>query len=261
MARVSWKKDFQMASRQGDTAASEQAASFEGISSVTKLSLPDQVFNSLRDALMSGRFAPGQRVPLRSIASALGTSTMPAREAVNRLISIGALELLPNRRVAVPILSAERYREIAVARGIIEPAAAERATLQLSDADLQILSGMHQKMAELVKQIDQEGAAQERMKLDKAFFFKVYSANGSPVLMSTIESFWIKTGPYLNILMEGIAKKLWFNGDRVKPVLDALLNRDPEEVRRAVFSNIQTAFEYVSESGRLGETGQTGDDE
>lgn len=250
-----------MAIRQVETAAVDHAASFEGISSVNKLSLPDQVFNSLRDALMSGRFAPGQRVPLRSIAAALGTSTMPAREAVNRLISIGALELLPNRRVSVPILSADRYKEIAIARGIIEPAAAERATLELSDADLQSLSEMHQKMSILVKQIDQKGAAQERMKLDKAFFFKVYSANGSPVLISTIESFWIKTGPYLNFLMEGLANKVWFNGDRVKPVLDALLDRDPQEVRRAVFSNIQTAFEFIYESGRLSEALRTGEDD
>jgi DNA-binding GntR family transcriptional regulator len=239
-----------MAVRQTGSAV-DSKASFQSLSSVNKLSLPDQVFASLRDALMSGRFAPGQRMPLRSIASALGTSTMPAREAVNRLVEIGALELLPNRRVSVPVLTVERYRDIATARSIIEPAAAENATVRLSERDLAELGEMYAKMAQLLRHIDEEGAAQERMKLDKAFFFKIYAANESPILMSTIESFWIKTGPYLNLLMEGVTKKVWLKGDQIKPVLDALTERHPERVREAVRSNIQTAFEFIDEHGEL----------
>jgi len=166
-------------------------------------------------------------------------------------VEIGALELLPNRRVSVPVLTIERYREIAIARGIIEPAAAESATDKLSDADLEDLREMHEKMAQLLRRIDEPGAIQERMKLDKAFFFKIYSANRSAVLMSTIESFWIKTGPYLNLLMEGVAKKVWLKGDQIKPVLDALTRRDSRAVKDAVRSNIQTAFEFVDEHTEL----------
>src|SRR5690606_18870578 len=83
----------------------EMDSAFDGVDPISRLSLPEQAFRSLRDALMAGRFAPGQPVPLRSIALAMGISTMPVREAVNRLVATGALELPPNRRFRVPVVS------------------------------------------------------------------------------------------------------------------------------------------------------------
>jgi len=233
---------------------SGEMTSFEGISSISKLSLPDQVFASLRDALMCGRFAPGQRLPLRSIAAALGTSTMPAREAVNRLVAVEALELLPNRRVCVPVLSADRYKEILIARDVIEPAAAEKATTQLSDEDLQALAAMYQEMRALTQGADRQRSAKDYMRLDKAFFFRIYSANQSAALMSTIESFWIRTGPYLNILLERNYGSL--SGDNVKPVLDALNARNPSAVREAVSSNIRKAAAFIIDTNVLSEASQ-----
>lgn len=240
-----------MAGGRRAVAVSEHVASFEGISSVSKLSLPEQVFLSLRDALMCGRFAPGQRVPLRSIATALGTSTMPAREAVNRLVAMEALEYLPNRRVSVPILTVEKYRDLSIARSIIEPAAAERATSELTDADLQALIDMHKIMNQLLQRSDQDGNVQDYIKMDKAFFFRIYAANKSPILMSTIESFWLKTGPYLNVIVDD-RNRNWFEYDSIKPVLEALLSRDKTMVKQAVFDNIQNAAKFILEHDKLG---------
>ena len=82
---------------------------FAGLTGVTRQSLNQQVYESLHQALASGYFAPGQRVPLRAVASALGTSTMPVREAVNRLVAIGALALGGLARpVHVPIEKGEK---------------------------------------------------------------------------------------------------------------------------------------------------------
>lgn len=228
-----------------------KSPSFDGLGSVSKVSLPDQVFATLRDALMSGRFAPGQRIPLRTIAAALGTSTMPAREAVNRLVAMGALEFLPNRRVSVPISSAIRYQDIMTARIIVESAAAEAAALLISDAEIEELVAMHLEMHTLFLNIDAPEVATRYMEFEKLFFFKIYSIVRSPTLMTVIESFWLKTGPFLNIVIKD--SRGWFRDDPIKPIVDALRTRNPVEAKSAVHFNLENAANFVMNNNKLDE--------
>ena len=55
---------------------------------------------------MNGNFQPSQAVTVKAIATMLGASVMPARDAMN--IAEGALALRPNRTVIVPLLSRRR---------------------------------------------------------------------------------------------------------------------------------------------------------
>ena len=62
--------------------------------------MADKVYQQLREALMSGRFAPGQALSLRSVAEAVGSSTMPVRAALTRLRAAGKPILLTARAAA-----------------------------------------------------------------------------------------------------------------------------------------------------------------
>jgi DNA-binding GntR family transcriptional regulator len=59
--------------------------------------LRDQAFLSLREAIVSGRLAPGDPLVIDSLAEAFGLSSMPVREAVKRLVADGLVEELPRR--------------------------------------------------------------------------------------------------------------------------------------------------------------------
>ena len=63
------------------------------------------VYEQLKHMLMSGTFAPGQKLTLARIAADLGVSMMPVREALRRLDAERALTMRPNRSVTVPRLS------------------------------------------------------------------------------------------------------------------------------------------------------------
>ncbi len=82
--------------------------------------LEQQVYDSLRAELMGGRFLPGEKLSLRKVAVANGVSPMPAREAFKRLLSEGALQLLPNRTITVPRLFIEDFRHLMRVRAMIE---------------------------------------------------------------------------------------------------------------------------------------------
>src|SRR5258706_1352403 len=86
-----------------------------------------RVYRALARGLMAGMFKPGEAVTLRTLAHHLGTSAMPVREAVSRLIAERALVLLPNRSVIVPRMSRARFNELTKARQILEGHVTENA--------------------------------------------------------------------------------------------------------------------------------------
>lgn len=81
-----------------------ETADLSGLHAVESGTLGQRVYNELRDFLMVGGVQPGEKITLRQLTSAFGTSLMPVREAVQRLAAEGALEVLPNRAIRVPIM-------------------------------------------------------------------------------------------------------------------------------------------------------------
>ena len=70
--------------------------------------LHENVYQEIRRNLMAGQFQPGEAVTLRGLAGKLGTSAMPVREALRRLVAERALDLGPNRTARVPVVTSVR---------------------------------------------------------------------------------------------------------------------------------------------------------
>src|SRR6478752_9373376 len=92
-------------------------------------SLRQQVYDSLREALTTGRFAPGQKVTFRYVAGVLGVSLTPVREALRRLVAEGAFEMNPNRSVRVPLMTRDKVLELRDIRMELEGLATGKAAL------------------------------------------------------------------------------------------------------------------------------------
>src|SRR5215813_9757822 len=90
--------------------------------------LNDRAYEQIKKGLISGAFRSGQTLVIRSLADEYGISATPVREALQRLVAERNLELLPNRSIIVPILSAERFIELVRVRRELEGLAAELAT-------------------------------------------------------------------------------------------------------------------------------------
>ena len=71
-----------------------------------------QVYQRLREALFTGMFAPGQSLTIRGLADSLGTSSMPVRESLQRLVAEHALVQMPNRTFKVTPFTPEMFREL-----------------------------------------------------------------------------------------------------------------------------------------------------
>ncbi|MGO4319830.1 GntR family transcriptional regulator, partial [Agrobacterium sp. MCAB5] len=100
-------------------------------------SLSARIYTKLREGLIVGSFAPGERLLMQELAERLGTSVTPVREACLRLVSEQAFELRSGRFVVVPELSQDRYVQIKVIRTALEGLAAELAVENVSAADIE----------------------------------------------------------------------------------------------------------------------------
>ncbi|MES1924850.1 GntR family transcriptional regulator [Salinisphaera sp. T31B1] len=97
---------------------------------------------AIADAIMTGQFAPGQRLREVEIASLLDISRAPLREALRELASDGLVEIRPNRGAFVADPSREEIAQMSVTRGLIEGAAARLVTHRAQPASLRRLEDL-----------------------------------------------------------------------------------------------------------------------
>ena len=84
--------------------------------------LQERVYQELREALSQGRLTAGESLTIRALATALGTSEMPVREALKRLLAERVLVQAPNRTFQIAPMTPSRLHELTVVRASLEEA-------------------------------------------------------------------------------------------------------------------------------------------
>jgi len=204
-----------------------------------------QVLQRLRLALMEGYFSPGQRIPIRSIAEAAGTSTMPVRTAISRLVATGALIQLPNRRISVPLMTSDEYRELTAAKILIETSLVEANFPLITNATIEQLKTLHGQMCYITTLPYAIDNIRRYLRLNKAFHFTVYRLCNSETLMEIIESLWLRTGPYFNFLHE--QSSTWNGNETHAAILHAAQHGSAIELKKAFEEDLRGANEFIAE--------------
>jgi DNA-binding GntR family transcriptional regulator len=208
---------------------------------IERETMQQRVYEMLRDKLMRGSFEPGQRLKIAELARAFGTSAMPVREALNRLIAERAVESLPNRSVRVPMLSKLALRDLREARFAVEGLAVERAAFNMTPATLALLH----KLVGRQSITDAEHAAEASAEQNRAFHFTIYRQSTSSVLLPIIESLWLQFGPCLRIASERFDGRDGRGTNFHVAIVAALARADASGARAALESDIGRAFDLV----------------
>ncbi|WP_315862540.1 GntR family transcriptional regulator [Phreatobacter aquaticus] len=223
------------------------------IGPIERLTLGDRVYGHMRELLMSGRLAPGEKLSLRATAEILGVSIMPVREAVSRLVADRALEVTPNRAVRVPILDAAQFRELTTVRVEIEGFAAERAAALAGPDDIERIAAAERAFRDLSHAPAPDLA--EAVRLNKEFHFAVYAATGLSTLMEIVGGLWLKVGPVINLDLRANPERL-ATGGAVRFHADALAairRGDGPATRAAIAGDIAGAADFILAKGGLSE--------
>ena len=152
-------------------------------------SLHDRIVTELRRAIVTRRFAPGERLVEERLAEEMGVSRIPVREAIRALASEGFVELTARRGASVARLSVREARETIELRALLE---GQNARLAARKCD----PGVHRRITAVLKR---GSAAVEDQRFDvlaelnNRFHEELARAGQNTVLAETLLRLRIRT--------------------------------------------------------------------
>ncbi len=182
--------------------------------------LQESVYEKLRNAVMFGKLVPGEAVSISTLASSLGTSPIPVREALRRLAAERAIEVRPNGSIAIPAMTRVRFEDLRRVRILVECFAVSLAVPRITPADLKKMAVASAKREAGCR----SGNLRNALHYAQRFRFILYEAAASETLLPIIESLWLQVGPFFNFALVNPVQAL--STSYQQHVLDALAERD-----------------------------------
>jgi DNA-binding GntR family transcriptional regulator len=139
--------------------------------------MTSQVITRLRNRILAGTYAPGAALRQDVLASELGTSKIPVREALVQLQSEGLVDIFPNRGFQVHPLSAAELEEVFSLRLLIEPSAAAAGSKLASGADHEAAQAALARLNDALAAEEFSGSGQ----LNRAFHLQLIVPRTQPV--------------------------------------------------------------------------------
>jgi DNA-binding GntR family transcriptional regulator len=145
---------------------------------ITHKPLKEEIYDALHRQIIAGKYGPGDWLRQEDIASQMGVSMTPVREALDLLVSAGLAERVPYRGVRVREMSAKDIADAYGMRLILESLAAREAALRITPEQI---SRLEKIVAEVKKHVKLNEMPLERQ-LSGEFHMIIAEASGNDLL-------------------------------------------------------------------------------
>ncbi|MFL1380805.1 GntR family transcriptional regulator [Nocardiopsis protaetiae] len=202
---------------------------------ITTRSVPEQVTEELRRAILCGDLAPGRAFSLREVAGMLGVSFIPVRDALRNLEAEGLIITRPGRSAIVAPLDLDELRAVYRLRRTLEPELASRSCTLLSEAELDRLEALA------------TGFGDERQGMDDIYdaHHEFHMALLSPAMTTwdrrILTTLWRAAERYIRIgfgRLDIDPEEHERRGRAHAELVASFRNRDPQEASRAVAEHL-----------------------
>ncbi len=204
------------------------------------LPLRDVVFNTLREAILKGDLKPGERLMELQLASQLGVSRTPIREALRRLEQEHLIEETSKGSLVLGITQ-EDLRDIYLIRQHIEGLAAFRAAQTITDEQLGELS----EILDLQEFYAKRGDAVQIKGADHQFHELIYRYSGSNVIYNTLKPLHTKVQKYRQVSVQNSARAL-VSVEEHREILNALAAHDAELAQKMMTEHVINAYSSIA---------------
>lgn len=209
--------------------------------STADTSLRNKVFQYIKAQIINGIYSTGDILLETKLATELGVSRTPIREAIWLLEVAGLVETTVKKGAIVLGISSKDVADICVMRQLLEGLAARWATKRLTDLEMKEL----EKIVDLTEFYAQKHNVEEIAKLDSKFHQIIYEASGSKMLSLTLSNLHqyiqvarLQSMNVENRLSQTITEHL--------SLLEALRNRDVEAAETAMTYHVSMVHRNIS---------------
>lgn len=204
-----------------------------GVQPPRRTTSTDQAYEAILAAILDGAVLPGAALPLQELATSLGMSMMPVREAIRQLEATGIIEIEPHRGARVRPVSPEDLEDTYIARIELEGVLVQRAAERFDDD--------HAQMARAIlrdhRLASERGDLISARELHRLFHHTIYEAAGSTWLLRSIRATWQNSERYRS---PGMSAPATADSRRVEhsEILEACIERDPLRARDALAAHL-----------------------
>lgn len=194
--------------------------------------LSDLVRTHIQEGILQGNYAPGQRLKESELASALGISRSPIREAMKVLNEEGLISVEPWKGLRISKLNRLQMIELFAYREVLEGIAVELACENIKPEPLR-------KLEDLVGDylLSKDISLQDLSRNNQEFHQSIYEAAGNEYLLASTGTLrtLLALLPNENFRLPGRTKVI-LNEHRA--IVDALGNRDPAAAKKAMLEHV-----------------------
>ena len=148
------------------------------------LPLRDVVFNTLREAILKGELKPGERLMEMHLATKLGVSRTPIREAIRMLEHEGLAVTIPRKGAQVAKMTEKDLQDVLEVRDALDALAVVCACRRMTDAQFVELKEAMKAFEDATKTDD----IRKIVETDEAFHDVIYASAANPKLENIINS-------------------------------------------------------------------------
>ena len=216
------------------------------LSPITRERANDAVYSSLRQAVLTSVLKPGQRLNISDLASQLGVSLTPVRNAIQLLAAEGLIEVHPRSGTFVATVNANDVRETFEIRRALECLAVELASTHITGKQLDQLRTLLGAMRKSVR--NPEELLQHQT--DNAqFHLLILEAARNGRLLDAYQ----RLNAHIQIARVHAAEPDWkgrLRDERAEheEIVDAVAASDPPRASKAMRSHIERASASLIEA-------------
>ena len=199
------------------------------------LPLRDVVFNTLRQAILKGELAPGERLMEIQLAEKLGVSRTPIREAIRKLELEGLVLMIPRKGAEVAKISERSLRDV------LEELAIELACQRMSEEDMDELERVQGSFRNAIAR----GEAMAIAETDEHYHDVIYQGTGNDKLVQMLNNLREQMYRYRLEYIKDEDKRQVLLVEH-EHILKALRNRNIAEAKNAAREHIDNQEITVS---------------
>lgn len=200
---------------------------------MTRLSTVERIRESLENAIVDGRFLPGEKLDPEALAREFGVSRTPIREALQQLETSGLVRVAAKRGTFVSEWSVEQLAERFEMMAEIEASCARLAARRITEAELAELEAVHRSCRDLA----------ERGEVD-AYYFEnsrfhacIYQATHNSFLAEEARRLHSMLQPYRRMQLQ-VRNRMSRSFDEHDAVVRAIRDGRAEEAAEAIRAHV-----------------------
>lgn len=212
----------------------------QSISSISRQSLHIELVERLRDLIVDGTLAAGEKIPERELCERFGVSRTPMREALKVLAADGLVSLAPNRGAWVSKITVAELEEVFPIMGTLEGLSGEMACISISDQQIADIRKIHEEMVGHFK----AGELAEYFRANQMIHEAILEAANNPTLRTMYRTLAarIRRARYL----ANMTDERWVEAmDEHEQILQALEAREGEKLAAILRQHLKNKFATV----------------